>query len=134
MFLILFVISLVGFVMDYELVESKSLLSKVLYADSFFHINRSLNAYRGCEFGCVYCDGVAEHYHVDDFRTKVRIKKNAADVLRRELKKSGFLSRKERGQSRDLALKKEARRRPLEQPERSRAWPGIYSTTTTKGN
>ena len=79
--------------MRYERIKAKSLLSKPITADGWFHINRSMNAYRGCEHGCVYCDGMSESYHVDDFLTHIRIKENAAQVLRRELKKAGFTSR-----------------------------------------
>ncbi len=81
--------------MRYERIKAKSLLSKPIAADGWFHINRSMNAYRGCEHGCVYCDGMSESYHVDDFLTHIRIKENAAEVLRRELKKAGFTSRRE---------------------------------------
>lgn len=58
-------------------------------------MNRSLNAYRGCEHGCVYCDGNSEYYHVDNFYSHIRIKENASEVLRKELKKLGFTSRTE---------------------------------------
>ncbi|TFF91297.1 radical SAM protein [Candidatus Thorarchaeota archaeon] len=81
--------------MKYETIRAKSLLSKYHSADSWFHVNRSLNAYRGCEHGCVYCDGMSEWYHVDNFTTHIRIKENAAEVLRRELKKQGYNSRTE---------------------------------------
>ena len=76
--------------------KAKSLLSKnEKSADSWFHINRSLNAYRGCEHGCVYCDGISEYYHVDNFMSHVRIKENAPEILRKELKKLGFTSQQE---------------------------------------
>lgn len=81
--------------MRYETTRAKSLLSKQINADSWFHVNRSMNAYRGCEHGCVYCDGMSEWYHVDNFTTHIRIKVNAAEVLRKELKRSGFTSRTE---------------------------------------
>lgn len=82
--------------MRYECVKAKSLLSKKeLTADSWFHINRSLNAYRGCEHGCVYCDGMSEYYHVDNFMSHIRIKENAPEVLRKELKRLGFSSQRE---------------------------------------
>ncbi|RDE14520.1 MAG: hypothetical protein C4K47_04070 [Candidatus Thorarchaeota archaeon] len=81
--------------MEYQCIRAKSLLSKLIVADSWFHVNRSLNAYRGCEHGCVYCDGMSEGYHVDDFFTCVRIKENAPDVLKRELKKDGFAPQSE---------------------------------------
>jgi DNA repair photolyase len=81
--------------MRYECVKARSLLSKPHVADSWFHMNRSLNAYRGCEHGCVYCDGNSEYYHVDNFYSHIRVKENAADVLRKELEKLGFTSRTE---------------------------------------
>ncbi|MGQ4911348.1 MAG: SPL family radical SAM protein [Candidatus Thorarchaeota archaeon] len=81
--------------MKYETVKAKTLLSKFHSADSWFHVNRSLNAYRGCEHGCVYCDGMSESYYVDDFTSHIRIKDNADEVLRKELKKAGFLSQTE---------------------------------------
>ncbi len=79
--------------MQYECIKAKSLLSKKnIEADSWFHINRSFNAYRGCEHGCVYCDGMAENYHVDNFLSHIRAKENAPSILRKELKKEGFTS------------------------------------------
>ncbi|MFW9799090.1 MAG: radical SAM protein [Candidatus Thorarchaeota archaeon] len=81
--------------MRYECIKAKSLLSKKMEAESWFHINRSMNAYRGCEHGCVYCDGMSEGYHVESFLTHIRIKENAPEVLRRELKKEGFVSQSE---------------------------------------
>lgn len=38
----------------------------------------------------MYCDGMAEHYHVDNFTTHIRAKENAAEILKKELKKEGF--------------------------------------------
>ena len=82
--------------MRYECVKAKSLLSKKeIAADSWFHINRSLNAYRGCEHGCVYCDGMNEYYHVDNFMGHIRIKENAPEILKKELKKLGYTSQRE---------------------------------------
>ncbi|MGY5878682.1 MAG: hypothetical protein RTV31_00470 [Candidatus Thorarchaeota archaeon] len=76
--------------------KAKSLLSKKeMTADSWFHINRSLNAYRGCEHGCIYCDGMNEYYHVDNFMSHIRIKENAPEILKKELKKLGFTSQRE---------------------------------------
>jgi len=80
----------------YECIKAKSLLSKrEMLADGWFHINKSLNAYRGCEHGCVYCDGMSEYYHVDNFTSHIRIKENAPEILRKELKKLGFTSQQE---------------------------------------
>lgn len=81
--------------MRYECVKARTLLSKPHVADSWFHMNRSLNAYRGCEHGCVYCDGNSEYYHVDNFYSHIRVKENADQILRKELKKLGYTSRSE---------------------------------------
>ncbi|MHA1741845.1 MAG: radical SAM protein [Candidatus Thorarchaeota archaeon] len=76
--------------MRYETTIAKSLLSKAQFGDCWFHVNRSLNAYRGCEFGCVYCDGMSEDYHIEDFHTCIRAKVNAPAVLERELSAAGL--------------------------------------------
>ena len=81
--------------MRYECVKAKSLLSKPIVADGWFHINRSMNAFQGCEHGCVYCDGMSEGYHVDNFLTHIRIIENAAKVLKRELKREGYTPQNE---------------------------------------
>jgi len=71
--------------MKLEEVKARSLLSKRIEADSWFHSNHSMNRYRGCQFACAYCDGMSEYYHVDDFQTHIRVKVNAPEILRREL-------------------------------------------------
>ncbi|UCH03387.1 MAG: radical SAM protein [Candidatus Thorarchaeota archaeon] len=78
--------------MRYECVKAKSLLSKTAEAESWFHYNRHMNSYRGCEHACVYCDGMAEGYHVDNFLTHIRVKENAPEILRKELRKAGHTS------------------------------------------
>ncbi len=52
--------------------------------------NASLNAYRGCEHGCSYCYARNTHEYLGfsaglDFETKIMVKENAPDLLRREL-------------------------------------------------
>ena len=56
---------------------------------------RSLNPYRGCEHGCVYCFARPSHGYWGwssglDFETRIVSKPNAADVLRGELSKAGY--------------------------------------------
>lgn len=51
---------------------------------------QSVNAYRGCEHGCVYCFARPSHNYLGlsaglDFETKITAKPNAANVLRSEL-------------------------------------------------
>ena len=53
--------------------------------------DRSLNPYRGCEHGCIYCFARPTHAYLGlsaglDFETKLVARPNAAEVLRRELR------------------------------------------------
>ncbi len=57
--------------------------------------DRSINAYRGCEHGCVYCYARPSHAYHDlspglDFETKLFAKLNAAQLLRQTLAKPGY--------------------------------------------
>lgn len=50
----------------------------------------SINPYRGCEHGCVYCYARPTHEYLGlssglDFETRIFIKENAPDLLRKEL-------------------------------------------------
>ena len=52
--------------------------------------DRSINPYRGCEHGCIYCFARSTHAMLGlspglDFETKLFAKPNAAEILRREL-------------------------------------------------
>jgi DNA repair photolyase len=52
--------------------------------------DRSINPYRGCEHGCVYCFARPTHAYLDcspglDFETRIFYKPDAATLLRREL-------------------------------------------------
>lgn len=50
-----------------------------------------LNPYQGCYHDCVYCDGKSEGYYMhDDFGTRIKVKKNAPDLLEQYLRKRGF--------------------------------------------
>ncbi|HPH65338.1 MAG TPA: PA0069 family radical SAM protein [Kofleriaceae bacterium] len=56
---------------------------------------QSVNAYRGCEHGCVYCFARPSHNYLGlsaglDFETKITAKPNAANVLRTELAKPKY--------------------------------------------
>jgi len=67
---------------------AKSLLAWNDSPDIYF--DRSINPYRGCEHGCVYCYARPTHSYLNlspglDFETKPVAKRNAGEVLRREL-------------------------------------------------
>jgi DNA repair photolyase len=60
--------------------------------------DRSINSYRGCEHGCIYCFARPTHAFHDlspglDFETKLFAKPDAAKLLREELGKPGYVCR-----------------------------------------
>jgi DNA repair photolyase len=71
----------------------KSILSRNASPDLPFSV--SLNPYRGCEHGCIYCFARPTHSYLGlspgmDFESKIFAKVNAPEVLRRELAKPGY--------------------------------------------
>jgi len=56
---------------------------------------QSINPYRGCEHGCIYCYARPSHGYLNlsagiDFETRLFAKTNAAELLRAELAKPGY--------------------------------------------
>jgi DNA repair photolyase len=73
---------------------AKSILSRNSSPDIPFNV--SLNPYRGCEHGCIYCFARPTHSYLGlspglDFETRIFAKVNAADVLRQELAKPSYV-------------------------------------------
>jgi DNA repair photolyase len=69
-------------------VEAKSVINKVPGGGLPF--DYTINPYRGCMHACVYCFARPTHMFLDmgagiDFETKIVVKVNAPEVLRREL-------------------------------------------------
>jgi DNA repair photolyase len=57
--------------------------------------DRSINPYRGCEHGCIYCYARPSHAYLElspglDFETKLFAKTNAAELLRETLARPGY--------------------------------------------
>jgi DNA repair photolyase len=57
--------------------------------------DRSINPYRGCEHGCIYCYARPSHAYLGlspglDFETRIFYKPQAAMLLRQELRKKGY--------------------------------------------
>ncbi|HZF10918.1 MAG TPA: PA0069 family radical SAM protein [Thermoanaerobaculia bacterium] len=55
----------------------------------------SVNPYRGCEHGCIYCYARPTHEYLGlsaglDFETKIFVKEDAPELLRRELSKPSY--------------------------------------------
>lgn len=58
--------------------------------------DRSINAYRGCEHGCIYCFARPTHAFLGlsaglDFESRLFAKPNAAALLRQEISKKGYV-------------------------------------------
>ena len=73
---------------------AKSILTRNNSPDIPF--TQSINPYYGCEHGCIYCYARPSYAYWGlspglDFETKLFAKTNAADLLRRELSRSGYM-------------------------------------------
>jgi DNA repair photolyase len=79
----------------YHEVAAKSLLRRSVMVDPFFLGRFGSNLFRGCEHGCLYCDGRAERYYVSGtFDRDIEVKSNALALAGRELdlmREPGFL-------------------------------------------
>jgi DNA repair photolyase len=74
--------------------NTKTILSRNESPDIGF--DRSINPYRGCEHGCIYCFARPTHAYLGlspglDFETKLFFKPEAASLLRKELSKPGYM-------------------------------------------
>ncbi|WP_072506342.1 PA0069 family radical SAM protein [Phaeobacter porticola] len=73
---------------DIRMEQARTLISYNKSPDLPF--DRSINTYRGCEHGCIYCFARPSHAYLGlspglDFETRLIARPNAAEVLRREL-------------------------------------------------
>ncbi len=74
-------------------IPAKTIISAYNASSPWFGHNFTMNIYKGCCHGCIYCDSRSECYHVENF-DEVRIKENALAIIERELKskrKSGVI-------------------------------------------
>jgi DNA repair photolyase len=73
--------------------QARSIISRNQSPDIPF--DRSVNPYRGCEHGCVYCYARPTHAYLGlspgvDFETRLYAKINAAELLDAELRRPGY--------------------------------------------
>ena len=73
--------------------SAKSIITRNDSPDLSFE--QSINPYRGCEHGCIYCYARPSHSYVNlspglDFETKIFYKKNPAELLTKEINKPGY--------------------------------------------
>lgn len=74
---------------------AKTILSRNASPDIPFNV--SINPYRGCEHGCIYCFARPSHSYLGlspglDFETRLFAKVNGADLLRRELAHPAYVA------------------------------------------
>lgn len=74
--------------------KAKTLITRNDSPDIGFR--QAINPYRGCEHGCIYCYARPTHAWVDlspglDFETRLFAKTNAAELLRQELSRPGYV-------------------------------------------
>lgn len=72
---------------------AKSIISRNASPDIRFV--QSINPYRGCEHGCIYCYARPTHSYLNlspglDFETQIHAKTNAVELLQRELSRPGY--------------------------------------------
>jgi DNA repair photolyase len=73
--------------------DARSIITGNDSPDVYF--DRSINPYRGCEHGCVYCYARPTHSYLNmspglDFETKIIAKRNIAPLLRAELSRRSY--------------------------------------------
>lgn len=66
-----------------DLIPAKQVLSKTKN-QGWFGTDFTLNLYRGCSHGCIYCDSRSECYRVESF-DEVKAKASAIELLEKEL-------------------------------------------------
>lgn len=74
--------------------QARSILSRNQSPDIPFSV--SLNPYRGCEHGCIYCFARPTHSYLGlspglDFESRIIAKLNAPELLRRELAQASYV-------------------------------------------
>lgn len=75
--------------------QSRSIITKNDSPDVPF--DRSINPYKGCEHGCIYCFARPTHAYLGmspglDFETKIVCKPRAAELLRETLARRGYVA------------------------------------------
>ncbi|MFT4102983.1 MAG: PA0069 family radical SAM protein [Burkholderiaceae bacterium] len=76
--------------------SARSIISRNQSPDVQF--DQSINPYRGCEHGCIYCYARPNHAYVglsagQDFESRLFVKTHAAELLRRELASPAYRCR-----------------------------------------
>jgi len=74
----------------------KTFKSTSIFPDTYFVSKYHIAPYRGCQHGCIYCDGRAEKYYFEgDFAKDIEVRENVAELLEEKLlkvKEKGIVS------------------------------------------
>lgn len=81
---------------DIQIEAAKTIITRNASPDLSF--DRSINPYRGCEHGCIYCFARPTHAYMGlsaglDFESKIFTKPNAATLLEKELAAPSYVPR-----------------------------------------
>lgn len=72
-----------------EYVKTSTIMTKSDQGNRWFGIDYHMNLYRGCSFGCIYCDSRSDAYHIQNF-DEIHSKENALEILEEELASKQF--------------------------------------------
>lgn len=72
-----------------ETVPAKHLIYKNQKPAYWFGCDYNMNIYRGCNYGCIYCDSRSDCYQNPDF-DRVKVKEDALRIIRDDLKSKSF--------------------------------------------
>lgn len=68
-----------------EYKDAKKILLTNKQPEAWFNTMYTMNIYRGCQHGCIYCDSRSSCYQIKNFDKDIIIKKNAIELLKKEL-------------------------------------------------
>lgn len=72
-----------------EYVKTRTIMTKSNQGSKWFGIDYHMNLYKGCSFGCIYCDSRSDCYHIPEFDV-VKTKMNALEILEQELSSKSY--------------------------------------------
>lgn len=65
-------------------VQAKTILNRNKHPSGWFGVEYNMNIYRGCQYGCIYCDSRSDCYRIENFND-ITVKVNAPELLQKEL-------------------------------------------------